>query len=92
MDLTFSARHKGISVWVLKQRVTSIAKPLRENTTALVLLYTPSAKVMKIICADQKNELKEHEQKQLMAKLKSEKYLHLIFSLRHLYCIDFELP
>lgn len=52
MDLTFSARHKGISVWVLKQRVTSIAKPLRENTTALVLLYTPSAKVMKIICAD----------------------------------------
>ena len=40
MDLTFSARHKGISVWVLKQRVTSIAKPLREHYCISSLVHT----------------------------------------------------
>ena len=43
VNLAFSARHKGISVWVITQQMTSIAKPFRENTAALVLFYTPSA-------------------------------------------------
>ena len=44
VKLGFSARHAGISVWVLTQQLSSIAKPFRENVAAIVLFYTPSAK------------------------------------------------
>ena len=37
VDLAFCARHKGISVWVFTQQITSIAKAFRENIAALVL-------------------------------------------------------
>ena len=41
VKLSFSARHANISVWVLTQQPSSIAKPLRENVACIVLLYTP---------------------------------------------------
>ena len=44
VKLKFSARHSGISVWVLTQQHSSIVKPFRENVPAVVLFYTPSAK------------------------------------------------
>ena len=37
--LGFSARHGGISVWVLTQQITSIAKPFRDNVAAILLFY-----------------------------------------------------
>ena len=49
VKLGFSARHAGISVWVLTQQLSSIAKPFRENVAAIVLFYTPSAKTTKAI-------------------------------------------
>ena len=49
VNLAFSASHKEISVWVLTQRMTSIAKPFRENTATLFLFYTTISKDMKII-------------------------------------------
>jgi len=49
VKLGFSARHSGISVWVLTQELSSIAKPFRENVAAIVLFYTPSAKTTKAI-------------------------------------------
>ena len=55
----------------------SIAKPFRENTAALVLFYTPFAEGMKIIFEYYAGELMKDEQKELIAKLKSEKY-HLL--------------
>jgi len=42
MDLAFSGRHKGISVWVLTQQLTSIAKPLRDNVALVVAFHSPS--------------------------------------------------
>ena len=41
VSLGFSSHHSGISVWVLTQQITSIAKPFRENVVAIVLFYTP---------------------------------------------------
>jgi len=41
VNLGFSARHIGISVWVLTQQLSSIAKPFRENVAAIVMFYTP---------------------------------------------------
>ena len=44
VNLGFSARHSGISVWVLTQQITSIAKPFRENVAAIVLFTHPLQK------------------------------------------------
>ena len=44
VNLGFSARHDGISVWVLTQQITSIAKPFRENVAAIVLFQRPRAR------------------------------------------------
>ena len=49
VNLGFSACHASISVWVLTQQLSSIAKPFRENVAAVVLFYTPSAETMKTI-------------------------------------------
>ena len=41
VHLAFSARHIGISVWVLTQKMTAISSSFRENVAAIVLFYTP---------------------------------------------------
>lgn len=84
MNLAFSTRHKGISIWVLTQQMTSIAKPFRENITVLVFFYTPM-KEMKMIFKSYTRELTRGEQKGLMDELKSIEYL--ISSGRHPYSI-----
>ena len=42
IDLAFSGRHDGLSVWVLTQQLTSIAKPFRENIACMVSFHNPS--------------------------------------------------
>ena len=88
VKLGFSARHAGISVWVLTQQLSSIAKPFRENVAAIVLFYTPSAKTTKAIFEEYAGELSHAELRQMIARLKERKYAHLIFSLRHPFTIE----
>ena len=88
VKLGFSARHAGISVWVLAKQLSSIAKPFRENVAAIVLFYTPSAKTTKAIFEEYAGELSHAELKQMVARLKERKYAHLIFSLRHPFLIE----
>jgi len=83
VELGFSARHSGISVWVLTQQLTSITKPFRENVAAIVLFYTPSAKTTKAIFQEYAGELSHNELRQMVARLKERKFAHLIFLLRH---------
>ena len=83
VKLGFSARHSGISVWVITQQLSSIAKPFRENVAAIVLFYTPSAKTTKAIFEEYAGELSHEELKKMLAKLKERRFAHLIFSLRH---------
>ena len=45
IDLAFSERHKGISVWVLTQQFTSITKPFRDNAALVVAFHSPSGVV-----------------------------------------------
>ena len=85
VNLGFSARHDGISVWVLTQQITSIAKPFRENVAAIVLFYTPSGKTTKAIFEDYAGEVTHEEYKELIAWLKERKFSHLVFSLRYPY-------
>ena len=70
VNLGFSARHDGISVWVLTQQITSIAKPFRENVAAIMLFYTPSGKTTKAIFEDYAGEITHDEYKELIAWLK----------------------
>ena len=91
VSLGFSARHSGISVWVLTQQITSIAKPFKENVAAIVLFYTPSNKTMKAIFEDYAGELSSEEYKEYMTHLKENRFSHLIFSLRHPYGIEMNL-
>jgi len=52
VNLAFSARHMGISVWMLTQKMTGITASFQENVAAIVLFYTPSAKTTKAIFDD----------------------------------------
>ena len=85
VNLAFSTRHIGISVWVLTQKMTSITAFFRENVAAIVLFYTPSAKTTKAIFDDYAGELSLDEYKGLVSKLKERKFSYLVFSLRHPY-------
>jgi len=83
LHLAFSARHIGISVWVLTQKMTGITSSFRENVAAIVLFYTPSAKTTKAIFDDYDGELSQDEYKGLISKLKERKFSYLVFSLHH---------
>ena len=91
VNLGFSARHDGISVCILTQQITSIAKPFRENVAAIVLFYTPSGKTTKAIFEDYAGEITHDEYKELIAWLKEQKFSHLVFSLRYPYGIQTEI-
>ena len=90
VNLAFSARHKGLSVWVITQQMTSISKPFRENIAALVLFYTPSRKDMKEIFNEYGGGMTSDEKLRLLSALKRNKYSKLIFSLRHPFEINLE--
>ena len=86
--LGFSARHSGISVWVLTQQLFSIAKPFRENVAVIVMFYTPSAKTTKAILEEYAGELSHDKLRQMIARLKEQKFAHLVFSQRHPFRIE----
>ena len=86
--LGFSARHSGISVWVLTQQLTSISKSFRDNVGAVVLFYTPDGKTMKAIFKRYAGDLSHDELKQMISRLKRCKFAHLIFSLRFPFSIE----
>ena len=79
VKLGFSVRHAGISVWVLTQQLSSIAKPFPKNVAAIVLFYTPSAKTIKAIFEEYAGELSHDEIKQIITRLKEWRFAHLIF-------------
>jgi len=83
VHLAFSARHLGISVWVLTQKMTGITSSFRENVAVIIYFYTPSAKTTKAIFDDYTGELSQEEYKGLISKLKERKFSYLVFSLRH---------
>ena len=83
VKLGFCAHHTGVSVWVLTQQLSSIAKPFRKNVAATVLFYTPSAMTTKVLFEGYAGELAQGDLKQLIARLKERKFSHLVFSLRY---------
>lgn len=86
VNVGFSARLTGISVWVLTQlQLSSIAKPFREKVVTIVLFYTPSAKTTKAIfeahprhhqAADCKAEGAQVLRRRLLRRRKSDDRIH----------------
>ena len=85
VNLAFSARHMGISIWVVTQKLTGITSSFWENVAAIILFYTPSARTTKAIFDDYAGELSPDGSKGLVSKLKERKFSYLVFSLRHPY-------
>ena len=92
INLAFSGRHIGISVWVLTQQLTSIAKPFRENVACVVSFYNPSQIAMKMLFEDYGGNLDVDKRKRYKKLLKKEKYARLCFSLRHPFENYLEIP
>ena len=88
VNLGFSARHDGLSVWVITQQYTSITKPFRENIGMLVLFYTPNKTDLETIIKEYSMELTIDEIKFYMKTLKKTQYSKLIFRLRYPYTIQ----
>ena len=88
VKLSFTACHAGLSVWLLTQQLSSIAKPFRENVAGIELFYTPLAKTTKAIFEEYAGELSQEELKQLIARLKERKFAHLVFALCHPFRIE----
>ena len=83
IDLAFSGRHHGLSVWVLTQQLTSIAKPFRENVACVVSFHNPSQKGMKMLFEDYGGDLDSETIKKFVKLLKTEKYSRLCLCLRY---------
>ena len=92
IDLAFSGRHDGLSVWVLTQQLTSIAKPFRENVSCVVTFYNPSQVGMKTLFDDYGGELDIETRKKFMKLLKTERYSRLCLCLKYPFECYLEIP
>ena len=92
IEHAFSGRHRGLSVWVLTQQLTSIAKPFRDNVGCVVSFHNPSQVGAKTLFEDSGGDLDMDIRRKLMALLKSERYSRLCFCLQYPFKWYLELP
>ena len=92
VDLAFSGRHHGLSVWVVTQQLTSIAKPFRENVSCVVAFHNPSQIGMKTLFDDYGGDLDTETRKKFMKLLKTERYSRLCLCLRYPFECYLEIP
>ena len=92
VDLAFSGRHDGLSVWVVTQQLTSIAKPFRENVSCVVAFHNPSQVGMKTLFEDYGGDLDIETRKKFMKLLKTERYSRLCLCLIYPFECYLEIP
>ena len=92
IDLAFSGRHDGLSVWVLTQQLTSIEKPFRENVACVVTFHNPSQVSTKTLFEDYGGDLDLDTREKLVELLKTENYSRLCLCLRYPFQIYLENP
>ena len=81
VKLGFSARHYNLSVVVITQQLTSIAKPFRENISKLVTFYNPNKKDMKTIVEEYLGNIDKKELEKILKTLKEKQYSNLEINL-----------
>ena len=92
ISLAFSGRHKKISMWVLTQQLTAIAKPFRENVACIISFFTPNKVANETLFDEYGGDLSVETKKEFKRILKSEKYSRVCFCLRHPYNQYVEIP
>lgn len=92
ISLAFSGRHENISVWVLTQQLTAIAKPFRENVGCIISFFTPNKIANQTLFDEYGGDLDADQKKQFMEIFKSEKYSRICFCLRHPFQSYLEIP
>lgn len=92
IDLAFSGRHDGLSVWVLTQQLTSIAKPFRDNVACVITFHNPSQVGTKTLFEDYGGDLDIETRKKFIELLKTEKYSRLCLCLRFPFECYLEIP
>lgn len=92
INLAFSGRHENISVWVLTQQLTAIAKPFRENAGCIISFFTPNKISNQTLFDEYGENLDVEHKKHFMKILKSEKYSRICFCLRHPFHTYVEIP
>ena len=92
IDLAFSGRHSKISVWLLTQQLTSIAKAFRDNVACVVAFHNPSQVGTKTLFEDYGGDLDADKRRKVCEVLKSEKVSRLCLSLRYPFKRYLEIP
>ena len=92
IDLAFSGRHIGISVWVLTQQLTSIAKPFRENLGCVVAFHNPESDGTDSLFKKFGSGIDHVEKSSICGLLKQNKYSRVCFSLLHPFHYNVEIP
>ena len=92
IDLAFSGRHSKISVLVLTQQLTSIAKPFRDNVACVVAFHNSSKFGTKTLFEDYGGNMDAETRIKFCEVLKSEKFSRLCLSLRHPFESYVEYP
>ena len=90
--LRFQEDMRVLSVWVLTQQLTSIAKPFRDNVACVVAFHNPSQIGMKSLFEEFGGDLDSQTRKNLTKNLKSENCSTLCFSLRNPYHCYLRIP
>ena len=80
--LAFSARHSGISVWVLTQKYNGIVKDFRDNIRVLVLFYNKDRIAMEEALKEN-NLIPKEKISDILDVLKNTKHSKLIMILEH---------
>ena len=83
VDLAFSGRHIGISLWVLTQQLTSIAKPFRENLGCIVAFHNPDKDSTDKLFSSFGSGNDREQKADVWNILKNNKHSLLQISLRH---------
>ena len=90
--MAFSGRHSKISVLVLTQQLTSIAKAFRDNVACVVAFHNPSQVGTKTLFEDYGGNIDSETRRKFCEILKTEKFSKLCLSLRHPYESYVDIP
>ena len=92
IDLAFSGRHSKISIWVLTQQLTSVAKAFRNNVACVVAFYTPSQSDTQALFEDYGGNMDAETRRQFCEIMETEKFSRLCLSLTYPFKRYLEIP
>lgn len=92
VNLAFSGRHNNISVWVLTQQLTAIAKPFRENVACIISFYSPNKISNQTLFDEYGGNMDVEHKKHFLEIMKNNKYARVCICLRYPYYSYVEIP